>query len=338
MKRKEDCGSKTGTVCGDFVHPVQIGNLHIKNNVFLAPLAGVADRAFRLVCREQGAGFSYSEMISAKGVHYRSAASVELGILDPGEYPGAVQLFGSEPELMAEAACRFAEMGAAAIDINMGCPMPKITSNGEGSALMKDPALAGRIVKAVSGAVPVPVTVKLRRGYAVGGETAAELAAAAEANGAAAVAVHGRYRDEFYTGHADLAVIAAVKRSVKIPVIGNGDIVSAETARRMFDETGCDAVMIGRGAFGNPWIFREVISGGAPPEPRERLAGILHHLALAVTFKGEDVGLREMRKHVAWYLKGLRGAAAVRGQVFQMTRKEELLELLNRFFRAYNDM
>ena len=312
-----------------YIKSVRIGNLETENNIFLAPLAGVTDRAFRVICKEQGAGFVYSEMISAKGVHYGSAASVELAVLDEREKPAAVQIFGSEPQIMAEAAKRFEAMGAAAIDINMGCPVPKVVGNGEGSALMKDPVLVGQIVSAVSGAVSVPVTVKMRRGFAKDCETAPEIARVAEESGAAAVAVHGRYREEYYAGRCDRGVIRRVKEQVNIPVIASGDVCSAADALAMFRETGCDAIMIGRGALGNPWIFRSIIEGITEEQSREQLlAAILRHMDMAVAFKGETIGVKEMRRHIACYLKGRRGAAALKDRVFKADRRDEVARIL----------
>lgn len=316
-----------------YIRPVRIGRLETENNIFLAPLAGVADRAFRVICREQGAGFVCSEMISAKGVHYGSGASVELAVLDEREKPAAVQIFGSDPAIMAEAAERFEAMGAAVIDINMGCPVPKVVGNGEGAALMRDPELAGRIVSAVCRRVSVPVTVKMRRGFARDCENAPELARIAEAAGAAAVAVHGRYREEYYTGQSDRGVIRRVKEQVKIPVIASGDVRSAEDAYAVFRETGCDAIMIGRAALGNPWIFRSLTTG-APAEKDDGrfLETVLRHLDLAVAFKGESVGVREMRRHLACYLKGRRGAAAMKDRIFKAESREEIVRILREAF------
>ncbi|MBO5417222.1 MAG: tRNA dihydrouridine synthase DusB [Clostridia bacterium] len=313
----------------NYIKPVKLGNLELENNIFLAPLAGVTDRAFRVLCKEQGAGFVYSEMISAKGVHYGSTASIELAELDAREKPAAVQIFGSEPEIMAEAAKRFEEMGAAAIDINMGCPVPKVVGNGEGSALMKNTALAGRIIEAVSKAVEIPVTVKMRRGFNEKSENAVELSLVAEESGAKAVAVHGRYREEYYSGVCNKEIIRKVKEKVSIPVIASGDVVSSETALEMFRETGCDGIMIGRGALGNPWIFKELTKGIATEKTPELIyETVLRHMEEELAFKGEHIGVKEMRKHIAWYIKGMHGAAALKNAVFKADKKEELLKIL----------
>ncbi len=315
--------------------PFRIGSLSIPNRVLLAPLAGVTDRAFRVLCKEQGAGLVYSEMISAKGVHYRSQNSLKLAELDEREQPAAIQLFGSEPDIMAEAAVKFQKMGAALIDINMGCPTPKITANGDGAALMRDPERAGKIVRSVSQAVTVPVTVKLRRGYALGEETAPIMALAVEENGAKAVTIHGRYREQFYAGKNDRAVIKTVKKILSIPVIANGDILTPADAKSMLEETGADAVMIGRGALGNPWIFRETIQylrDGQllpPPSQQEMAETIRRHIQMVVAWKGEWIGLREMRKHLAWYTKGMKNAASLRKRVFQVRTEQEAYALID---------
>ena len=316
-----------------YIRPITIGDVQLENNVFLAPLAGVTDLAFRILCKEQGAGLVVSEMISAKGVHYGGNGSIELARSDAQESPLSVQIFGSEPDLMAEAALRFQQSGAALIDINMGCPMRKITGNGEGSALMQRPELIEAIVHAICKVVTIPVTVKLRRGFQKDVETVTECALAAQAGGAAAVAVHGRYREEYYTGNCDRTCIAKVKKALHIPVIGNGDIVTSQDALRMFQETGCDAIMIGRGALGNPWIFRELIRGGAAPSLSEKEAMILRHLDLAIAFKGAEIAVPEMRKHVAWYLKGLYGSGKIRDKVCRANKKEEIETFITQYFR-----
>ena len=316
-----------------YIRPITVGNVTLENNIWLAPLAGVTDLAFRILCKEQGAGLVVSEMISAKGVHYGGNGSIELARSDSREAPLSVQIFGSEPELMAEAAKRFQNDGAAIIDINMGCPMRKITGNGEGSALMLRPELIESIVRAVRQAVTIPVTVKLRRGYHKDAETVTDCALAAQEGGAGAVAVHGRYREEYYTGNCDLGCIARVKDALRIPVIGNGDVVTPQDALRMFNETGCDGIMIGRGALGNPWIFREMLQGGDAPTLSEKEAMILRHLDLAISFKGAEIGVPEMRKHVAWYLKGLYGSGKVRDLVCRSNRKEEIEALITHYFR-----
>ena len=315
-----------------YVHPITVGGLTLSNNIFLAPLAGVTDLAFRILCKEQGAGLVVSEMISAKGVHYGGSGSIELARSDVREAPLSVQIFGSEPDLMAEAAARFQDEGAGMIDINMGCPMRKITGNGEGSALMRSPALIEQIVARVKDAVSIPVTVKLRRGFTADKETAVECALAAQAGGASWVTVHGRFRDEYYTGKSDLACIRRVKEALQIPVIGNGDIVDTQTALRAFRETGCDGIMIGRGALGNPWIFRELRGHQGTPTLAEKKEMILRHLALVMEFKGETLGVPEMRKHVAWYLKGLHGSARVRDAVCRSNKQAEIQKILDGYF------
>lgn len=320
-------------------------SLKLENNVWLAPLAGVTDLAFRLVCKECGAaagepqaapGLVFTEMISAKGLHYKGNNSIRLADSDPREQPLSVQLFGSDPEIMAESALLLRASGCCAIDINMGCPMHKITANGEGSALLTNPALVENIVSAVADASGLPVTVKIRRGFETGKECCVEAALAAEAGGAAAVTVHGRFRDEYYSGTSNLASIASVKQAVKIPVIGNGDICSAGTALKMFEETGCDAIMIGRAALGRPWIFYELLSQSEAPQTEASLILeiIKRHIEYAVSFKGERAGIRELRKHLAWYTKGRRGAAAIREQIFNTKTLREALELVENYFTA----
>ncbi len=310
-----------------------------ENNILLAPMAGVTDRAFRILCKEQGAGITFSEMISAKGLHYDSKKSLDLGVLDPAEEPAAVQIFGSEPEYMADAAEIFQNRGVAMIDINMGCPMPKITSNGDGSALMNNPNLACKIVSAITSRVSIPVSVKMRRGYdSAKGEQAVELAKAVEAGGASMITVHGRFRDQLYSGQSDRGIIRQVKEAVKIPVIGNGDITSPSDVKSIIDETNCDGVMIGRGTYGNPWIF-DTIKGyflknhrtGVRPPVLVRDT-MLRQLHMTVEFKGEYTGIREMRPHLSWYLKGLHGSAAMRNKICRAESVAELEDLINEYF------
>ena len=297
----------------------------------LAPMAGVTDLPFRLLCREMGADFAVSEMISAKGflLNRKPGDSVRaLYTVAPYETVG-IQLFGSEPELVAQAASELAARGCAFIDINMGCPMPKITGNGEGSALMRTPRLAAEIVRQAAGAIDVPLTVKMRAGWDDTSVNAVELACLAEENGAAAVCVHGRTREQYYAGRADWSVIARVKRAVSIPVMGNGDVTGPEDARRMLEETGCDGIMIGRGAQGDPFIFgriRAALSGGAQaqPGPRDILETIRRHTDMLAAWRGENVAVREMRKHIAWYLHGLRGSAQVRAGLLTQTDPAEI--------------
>jgi nifR3 family TIM-barrel protein len=297
---------------------LKIGQVEIRGRTALAPMAGVADRAFRTVCREFGAAYEVGEMASAKGITLGDRKSAELLTVTGPERPMAVQLFGDDPRVMAEAARCALAYGPDVIDINMGCPAPKITSNKGGSALMKDPALAGRIVEAVASAVPVPVTVKIRKGWDETRANAVEIARVAESGGAAALTVHGRTRMQMYAPPVDLDIIAQVKAAVHIPVIGNGDIFTPQDAAAMFERTGCDLVMIGRGAMGCPWIFRAVeryLADGTllePPGVEERMRVMLRHIRLLCEYKGERTGMREARKHAAWYMRGLRGAASLR--------------------------
>ena len=316
---------------------MRIGDVELKNNIFLAPMAGVTDMPFRILCREQGCGLVYTEMVSAKGMHYNDEKSFKLTEIDDGEKPATVQIFGSDPKIMAGIAERLNDSDAAIIDINMGCPTPKITKNGEGSALMKNPKLAGEIVRAVSRASTKPVTVKTRKGWDEGSVNAVEIARIAEDNGAKAIAIHGRTREQFYSGKADWEIISQVKRAVSIPVIGNGDIVTPADAGRMLEQTGCDAVMIGRGAQGNPWIFSRVVhfleTGESLPMPSigERIDMVIRQMNMTVELKGEHTGINEMRKHIAWYIKGLRNATHIKEKVFRLRSREEIVELLKEY-------
>ncbi len=299
-----------------------IGDVRLDSRVFLAPMAGVTDKTFRRICRRHGAGLVYSEMISAKGLWYNDRKTAELMDMT-GETPCAIQIFGSEPELMAEIVPKVMEFGPDIIDINMGCPAPKIVNNGDGSALMKKPELMGRIMRAVADASPVPVTAKIRKGWEE--DNSLLCAQILEDNGAAAVAVHGRTRREFYSGRADIEIIRRIKSELRIPIIGNGDIFGAEDAKRMLEYTGCDAIMVARGAQGNPWIFEEIaaVLAGQPvpekPSPRRRLETALEHTRLLVEQKGESRGIKEARKHIAWYIKGIRGASAIKSEIFKIS-------------------
>lgn len=315
-----------------------IGNVTLENNVILAPMAGVTDLPFRLLCKEQGAGLLCMEMVSAKAIHYKNKNTEELMAIRPEEMPVSLQLFGSEPDLMAEVAKQIEERPFAILDINMGCPVPKVVNNGEGSALMKDPKRVEKIITKVSRAIQKPVTVKIRKGFDDDHVNAVEIARIAESAGAAAVAVHGRTRQQYYSGTADWEIIARVKEAVKIPVIGNGDVTSPQKAVELLRQTGCDGVMIGRGAQGNPWIFRQITeyleSGHIPekPSPAEVKRVIQEHARLQLEIKGEYTGVREMRKHMAWYTAGYPHSARFRRMINSMETMEELLEGLEQIF------
>lgn len=315
-----------------------IGNVELKNNVILAPMAGVTDLPFRVLCKEQGAGLLCMEMVSAKAIYYGSKNTEELMKISPAEMPVSLQLFGSDADIMADMAKKIEEKPFAVLDINMGCPVPKVVNNGEGSALMKNPKLAEEIITKMVKAVKKPVTVKIRKGFDEAHLKAVEMAKIAEASGAAAVAVHGRTREQYYAGKADWDCIRAVKEAVKIPVIGNGDVTDALSAERLLKETGCDGVMVGRAAQGNPFIFREITeyleTGVIPPKPTpaEVRATIERHARMQMEEKGEYTGVREMRKHLSWYTVGYPNSAKYRQMINSMETMEELLHSLDMVF------
>lgn len=318
---------------------MNIGNVKLDNPYILAPMAGVTDLPFRLLCKEQGAGLLCMEMISAKALIYGNRNTKQLLEIHPEEYPVSLQLFGSDPEIMSEAAKRIEDRPFQILDINMGCPVPKVVKNGEGSALMNNPGLVRRIVEKVSRAIQKPVTVKIRKGFDDQHVNAVEIARIAEDAGASAVAVHGRTREQYYSGRADWDIIRQVKEAVSIPVIGNGDVVSGASALAMMEETGCDGVMIGRGAQGNPWIFSDLLeyecTGKLRPRPGadEIREMMLRHARLQIRYKGDYLGIREMRKHVSWYTKGLPGSARLREAINQVESYEELEQLLSEKIR-----
>ena len=313
---------------------MNIGNIELSAPLALAPMAGITDLPFRLICRRLGCGMTVSEMVSAKGLLYKNVKTTEMLRIDDGERPTAIQLFGSVPAELADAARMVEASGADMIDFNMGCPVPKIVNNGEGSALMKNPQLAHDILAAMVKAVKIPVTVKFRAGWDDANRNAVEIARAVEAAGVSAVAVHGRTRQQFYEGKADWSIIADVKQAVKVPVFGNGDIFTVADGLRMLEQTGCDGLMIGRGADGNPWLFTALAAAlrGEPlpqqPSLKERLAQAAEHLEMLIAYKNEVVAVKEMRRHISAYLKGMPHAAEFRGRFHKVDTQEQFTELL----------
>ena len=318
------------------MNKLKIGSVELNNPFILAPMAGVCDLPFRLLCKEKGAAMVCTEMVSAKAIYYNNKNTKELLTIDKNEGPVSLQLFGSEPKLMAEMAKRIEEIPFDILDFNMGCPVPKVVNNGEGSALMKNPVLAGHIIEAMAKAISKPVTVKIRAGFDAEHINAVEIAKIAENSGAAAITVHARTREQYYSGKADREIIRLVKEAVTIPVIGNGDIDCYESAKHMLEYTGCDGVAIGRGAEGNPWIFEELNAKYAgldynKPSLEEVKEMIMRHARMLIDYKGEYIGIREMRKHAAWYTAGFKGASKLRGRLNEASSIESLEEIIMGF-------
>ena len=318
------------------MNKLKIGSVELNNPFILAPMAGVCDLPFRLLCKEKGAAMVCTEMVSAKAIYYNNKNTKELLTIDKNEGPVSLQLFGSEPKLMAEMAKRIEEIPFDILDFNMGCPVPKVVNNGEGSALMKNPVLAGHIIEAMANAISKPVTVKIRAGFDAEHINAVEIAKIAENSGAAAITVHARTREQYYSGKADREIIRLVKEAVTIPVIGNGDIDCYESAKHMLEYTGCDGVVIGRGAEGNPWIFEELNAKYAgldynKPSLEEVKEMIMRHARMLIDYKGEYIGIREMRKHAAWYTAGFKGASKLRGRLNEASCIESLEEIIMGF-------
>lgn len=312
---------------------LQIGTVTLENNLILAPMAGVTDLPFRLLCKEQGAGLVCMEMVSAKAISYKNKNTKELLNIDEREHPVSLQLFGSDPDIISEIAKEIEELPFDILDINMGCPVPKVVNNGDGSALMKNPLLAGQIIEKTAKTIQKPVTVKIRKGFDDEHINAVEMARIAQESGAAAVAVHGRTREQYYSGKADWDIIRQVKEAVKIPVIGNGDLLTGKDVKRMEEQTGCDGFMIARGAQGNPWIFQNIMhymeTGEELQKPpmEEMVKMMLRHARMLIAYKGDYTGIREMRKHAAWYTGGYRNAAKLRGRMNDIESYQELSSL-----------
>ena len=324
------------------IRTLQIGNVTLENNLILAPMAGVSDLPFRLLCREQGAGLVCMEMVSAKAILYKNRNTEELLTIDPKEHPVSLQLFGSDPDIISEIAKQIEERPFDILDLNMGCPVPKVVNNGDGSALMKNPRLAGEIIEKTARAIKKPLTVKIRKGFDDAHVNAVELAHIAQESGAAAVAVHGRTREQYYAGHADWDIIRQVKEAVSIPVIGNGDIRTPEDVAAMAEQTGCDGYMIARGAEGHPWIFRQILhyfeTGEhlSRPDFSEVTEMLLRHAKMQIDCKGDYTGIREIRKHAAWYTAGYRNSSKLRGRINEVENYEQL-EALFREVESYNE-
>lgn len=316
---------------------MKIGNINIENNIFLAPMAGITDMTFRVICKNEGCGMTYTEMVSSKGLYYKDEKTAELMKIANEEKPCTVQIFGSDPDIMGQVIEQYVDPKASIIDINMGCPAPKVTKNGDGSSLMKNPKLIGQIVRKVSQSTSKPVTVKIRKGWDEININAVEIAKIAEENGAKAITVHGRTRQQFYSGISDIEIIREVKKSVSIPVIGNGDIFTVQDAKRMFEYTECDAIMVGRGSMGNPWIFSQInqyLENGiviSKPCTNEKIDKIIEHYNLLIKNIGEVIAIKEMRKHVAWYLKGIDNSNNVKMTINSCQSLEEVMTVLENF-------